>query len=632
MAATRYGYVEHEVGEYFAKNYIKFASKAERDAFKKEFDKYHASHDHDGPAPLFFETQASGILQSDRCIEYNRDEMTIDGYTIEEIRDYHEDNRRIHYFQKYYDEPRCYYQPPTCCVSPIIVIDNKFVDSGKLKRHDLSSIFGDVAPADLDTLKKSVDDVGFTDNLIRIYEGKILDGWHRYSVAKDLNLVRKLRFTEWDTEKEGSPQDFVLARNIERRHLSPGQRAQIVVHFSDMAGRGRPKNVPNGTFKSRSELAKEAGVGETTISRAKQVEELGESEAVIAGEKSATEVIQESKSQAERDAEKKQKVIKQQLKNMWDWRQEATNTYTNEEFLSNNFTLDELKHAFAWYEQHDWLRDEFLSALQRTSRATLAIVVSDTLETDVKVEQLEQEARAMRTFMVDLTRHDREAWIQDLLTDKQTEAEQETKENPETEPTEDEEAADEEKRTFAELLAANREKAQAAEVEMWKVFEASELSKYMDKDDFCEEIAKNIQCPAEFPNPMEMEKPGHWLVRFEGVRRTLEMESGWVKELLDGFRTDIEKGDADPVEEQDTEHDPQTSEQMDDTKPEPEHLIKFISIGFDYPNKYKGDNVLCFENNEDDGDFALTEIPEEIILRLWDVIKKVELTEDETTT
>ena len=315
---------------------------------------------------------------------------------------------------------------------------------------------------------------------------------------------------------------------------------------------------------------------------------------------------------------------------MWDWRQQATDTYINDEFLSENFTLDELKHAFAWYEQHDWLRDQFLSALQRTSRAALDIVVSDTLATDVSVELLEHESRAMRTFMVDLTRHDREAWIQELLTEKQTAAESQTAETPETEPTEDEAAAaeNEERRTFAELLAANREKAQAAEVEMWKAFEASELSKYMDKDDLREEIAKNIQCPSEFPDPMEMQKPGHWLIRFEGVRRTLEMESGWVKELLDGFRTDIEKGDADPVETQETDPDPPASEQMDNTEPEPAHLIKFIEIGFDYPSKYMHDNVLCFENDGADGDFALSEIPDEIILGLWDVLKRVDFPEE----
>lgn len=623
MAASRYGKIFHE-GIAASQNYIKFASKAERDAFKEEFDRYHASHDHEGPPPTFTEVPASECSATwMRCVNYDRNRMTIDGYRISEIQDYHEDNRL---------NESTYYQPPTCCVSPIIVIENAFYASGELERHELSSIFGDILPQEFDSLKESILKTGFTDNLIRLYEQKILDGWNRYRAALELNLVRKLRFTEWDTEKEGSPEDFVLARNIERRHLTPAQRAQIVLNFNEMKPKGKsPVNVSNDTLKSRAELAEDAGVSESTITRAQKVKDAGEAEAVISGEKSAMEVIQESKSQAERDAEKKQKEIKQQLKNMWDWRQQATDTYIHDEFLSENFTLDELKHAFAWYEQHDWLRDEFLSALQRTSRAALDIVVSDTLATDASVELLEHESRAMRTFMVDLTRHDREAWIQDLLTEKQTAAESQTSETPETEPTEDAAAAEnEERRTFAELLAANREKAQAAEVEMWKAFEASELSKYMDKDDLREEIAKNIQCPAEFPDPMEMQKPGHWLIRFEGVRRTLEMETGWVKELLDGFRTDIEKGDADPVEAQDTEPDPPASEQMDNTEPEPEpaHLIKFIEIGFDYPSKYMHDNVLCFENDGADGDFALSEIPDEIILGLWDVLKRVDFPEE----
>lgn len=604
MAATRYGKIFHE-GVSASQNYIKFASKAERDTFQEEFEQYHASHEHEGPPPTFTEVPASECSATwMRCVNYDRNWMTIDGYTVSEIRDYHEDNRM---------SGTTYYQPPTCCVSPIIVIENAFYNSGALERHELSAVFGNIGDDEFESLKESIRKTGFTDNLIRLYEQKILDGWNRFRAAKELNLVRKLRFTEWDTEKEGAPADFVLARNIERRHLTPGQRAQIVVNFSDMQGMGRPKSPSNDELnsetKTRSQLAQEAGVGEATIDRAKQVEKLGQSEAVIAGEKSATEVIQESKSQQERDAERMLKQKKGILKNLWDWRQQAAAAYMENEFLVQQFTLDELKQAFACHGDNEIFRLSIHSAFERTSRATLDIVVSDALAADVSVEQLGEEAALMRDFMADMGQPAKAEWLQELLNAKKAET------------------AAAEERTKAELLASNREKAQAAEVEMWKAFEASELSQYMDKDDLCEEIAKNIECTAEFPDPMEMQNPGHWILRFEGVRHTLEMEIGWVKELLDGFRTDIETGDADPVETQDTEPEPPASTQTDNTEPEPAHLIKFIEIGFDYPSKYMHDNVLCFENDGADGDFALTEIPEEIILGLWDVLKRVDFPE-----
>ena len=127
-----------------------------------------------------------------------------------------------------------------------------------------------------------------------MHEGKILDGWHRYRAALELNLVRKLMFYPWDEEKEGTAVAFVAARNIERRHLSASQRAQIVVSLNERFGWGGDRSkTPNGDLKTQKDLAKHANVGERTISRAVQVEKAGKSDAVIAGEKSATQVIEE---------------------------------------------------------------------------------------------------------------------------------------------------------------------------------------------------------------------------------------------------------------------------------------------------------------------------------------------------
>ena len=137
---------------------------------------------------------------------------------------------------------------------------------------------------------------GFIEPFIRIYEGKILDGWHRYRAAQELNLIRKLKFQEWDEDerKDGDPKAFVLARNIERRHLTPRQRAQIVVHFNERFGMGRPsESSPDGELKSRQELAAEAGVGTSTIDRAITVEKAGQSAAVISGDKTPGQIEKE---------------------------------------------------------------------------------------------------------------------------------------------------------------------------------------------------------------------------------------------------------------------------------------------------------------------------------------------------
>ena len=283
MASTRYGRIYH--GDHHHNN-IKFPSPGARDLFTAEFKKYHDSHEHDGEAPRFEFIKAADVRDVyGGGRNHNHGEITIDGYAFYEIKEYH--NR---------ENPDTYthYRVPTCCISPIIVLDREFIDAGTLKRHELSSVFGDMPETDFENLVKSVEQDGFMDPLIRVLDGKVLDGWHRYQAALSLNLVRKLMFMNWDDEKDGGAIAFVAARNLERRHLTPSQRGQIVVFLNERFGWGGDRSkTPNDALKTKSDLAADANVGVSTIDRAVKVEKFGRSEEVISGEKTATEVITE---------------------------------------------------------------------------------------------------------------------------------------------------------------------------------------------------------------------------------------------------------------------------------------------------------------------------------------------------
>jgi len=305
MASTRYGRIQHD--RYSAIN-VKFPSPDARQEFADKFNEYHASHDHDGEVPTFELITAAdtkGYTGGRRPVEL--EDISIDGYTHSELIEYHEENGL-------YTLP--FYRPPTCCVAPIISLDGEFVVADTLERHELSAIFGDMPTDDYQSLLSSVEKDGFMDQHIKILDGKVLDGWHRYRAGRELNLLRKLKFQQWNEKDDGDPQAFVLARNIERRHLGASQRAQIVVSFNERFQKGdidsQRDGTPNGEPKTREELAKEAGVGTSTIDRAFVVEKEGQSEAVIAGEKTAGEVLKA------RDAAKLKKHKKQILKNMWD--------------------------------------------------------------------------------------------------------------------------------------------------------------------------------------------------------------------------------------------------------------------------------------------------------------------------
>lgn len=313
--SNRYGRIYHSKYHY---NDLRFPSLSDRNDFAKQFNAYHASHDHDGEAPRFEALDVSEIIRESYDASELRDpgSVTIDGYTILEIKEYHENSRLSRFYG---------YQPPTCCVPPIISVNQTFIASETLNRHELSAIFTDMPAEDYESLLQSVKADGFIDPVIRLIGDEVLDGWHRYGAAKELNLIRKLRFKQWNAEDEGDPAVFVKARNLERRHLTAAQRGQIVVHFNERFGHGgdrksseAPHTVQESRVdarenvsgdvreikssnddlksedepKTREQLAKEARVSTATIDRAIAVEKAGGSQAVMSGEKSVSEVLE----------------------------------------------------------------------------------------------------------------------------------------------------------------------------------------------------------------------------------------------------------------------------------------------------------------------------------------------------
>ena len=526
MASTRYGRIYH--GDHHHNN-IKFSSPDARDTFAEAFKKYHAAHDHDGEAPRFEFIKAADVRDVyGGGRNHNHDEITMDGYGWHEIKEYH--NR---------ENPDTYthYRVPTCCISPIIVLDREFIDAGTLKRHELSSVFGDMPETDFENLVKSVEQDGFMDSLIRVLDGKVLDGWHRYQAALSLNLVRKLMFMPWDDEKDGNAIAFVSARNLERRHLSASQRGQIVVSLNErFAWGGDRSKTPNGVLKTTSELAAQAKVGKSTIDRAVKVEKAGKSEAVISGETSATQVIEEetlkslweqvsaeipewkrrdkekskyesdhigrasqsmliaalrfhkdsdadgaatvvelkqllelikadtlsfilevrrvlkesqqpveSKSETadDRDASKLLKKKKQTLKSMWDARVQAARDYTGDADteLNQYLSLPQLEDGFARY--HEVYEAPFKSGMKRiTSANSLSIFQERALESDVSLEDLEKECRAINTYAFDILKWKDQAWIQSMLQWRKNalskaDSKPEPKPDPEPEPDDD---------------------------------------------------------------------------------------------------------------------------------------------------------------------------------------------------
>ena len=406
MAATRYGRIYHS--DHFYIN-LRFASADERKAFTEKFNAYHASHDHDGEAPRFENEVASKIGNPESTTIHDAHSVSIDGYATYEIEEYHNPDISRAW--------RGRYKPPTCCVAPVISIDRTFLQSDILERHELSAIFTDMPEQDYASLLESVEKDGFMDPVIRLIGREVLDGWHRYRAAKELNLLRKLRFQQWIEKDEGDPAAFVYARNRVRRHLDKSRQAQITVYFNERYELGRNQYSDEGSSndepKTRQKLAAEAGVSTATIDRAIAIEKEGESEAVISGEKTAGEVIKA------RDAATAKKRKKQVLKNLWDIRKQASEDYIGESGTDlTHLTLPDLEKGFVKHNKS--YAEAFESGMQRIDAAVSfnhfqdrAFEVDEHGNAKVDVSDLEEEYRAISTYAGDLRQWKRPNWSPD---------------------------------------------------------------------------------------------------------------------------------------------------------------------------------------------------------------------------
>lgn len=142
------------------------------------------------------------------------------------------------------------------------------------KRHPLSAAFPDIPD---DEFEELVEDIAAHDlkHKIVLYQGQVLDGWHRYRGCVEAIKRGAKVSIRLDTYSGSDPVGLVKSENLMRRHLSGSQRANAVVTLNEWRPGGRPeKNPAPGAElppKTTEQMAAEAGVGTRTIEQAKVV-------------------------------------------------------------------------------------------------------------------------------------------------------------------------------------------------------------------------------------------------------------------------------------------------------------------------------------------------------------------------
>ena len=177
-------------------------------------------------------------------------------------------------------------------------------DSLNLLRHALSSAYPAMTPEDFQALSTDIRLHGLREPIV-IFEGQVLDGWHRYNACLTENVPAM--FVEFD---EGDPVDFVRSKNRHRRHLTASQIAAAEIRLHEWRPRGGDQSAP-GALRSDStdkDIAAKAGVSERTVEQAKAAERAGLGDMVRDGKVSAKQAAQIAKAPPKVQAEAKKAI------------------------------------------------------------------------------------------------------------------------------------------------------------------------------------------------------------------------------------------------------------------------------------------------------------------------------------
>ena len=94
--------------------------------------------------------------------------------------------------------------------------------------HELANVFPSMSGEEFAALKADIQSNGLLEP-IWLYDGKVLDGRHRYLACQELGVEPAFR------EYEGSdPRGFVVSLNLKRRHLDATQRAAVAAELANL--------------------------------------------------------------------------------------------------------------------------------------------------------------------------------------------------------------------------------------------------------------------------------------------------------------------------------------------------------------------------------------------------------------
>lgn len=169
-------------------------------------------------------------------------------------------------------------------------------------QHPLSAAFPAMTDSEFAELRADIAANGLH-HAITLFEGDVLDGWHRYCACGQTGT--EPRFETFDGDWRAAIK-FVVSSNIARRHLSPGERADAAAAIANLPAHRPDKSAPARTSGvTQAEAADLFGVSERAVQDAKAVAESEDAEL-----KAAVKAGKVSRKKAAGEVRKKKKAAK----------------------------------------------------------------------------------------------------------------------------------------------------------------------------------------------------------------------------------------------------------------------------------------------------------------------------------
>lgn len=139
-------------------------------------------------------------------------------------------------------------------------------DAPSLKLHPACALFPELTADELQALAADIKANGLHEP-VRLLDNQILDGRNRYLACRIAGINPK--FEGLTHEQVPDPVAYSVSKNLHRRHLSAGQRADIAAKISQLK---QGQNAPHSGIPSISESAKLLNVSVDSVKVAKQVQ------------------------------------------------------------------------------------------------------------------------------------------------------------------------------------------------------------------------------------------------------------------------------------------------------------------------------------------------------------------------